>query len=196
MIQPDLLAAVSPVVDALEQLEVAYSVVGSLASSAHGIARASIDADLVADLQARHVDAFVRLLEEGYYVEREAARSAVERRSLFNLVHLATMLKVDIYLLTERAFDRRSFERRQPGTLDPGSPRLYSIATAEDTALHKLEWYREGGEVSDRQWGDVVGILKVQSDDLDFEYMRNMAATLGIEELLTRALEDAGAAGS
>ncbi|MGH9380654.1 MAG: hypothetical protein ACRD2Z_08595 [Thermoanaerobaculia bacterium] len=193
MIQADLLAAVSPVVDALERLGVAYSVVGSIASSAHGIARASIDADLVADLHTPHIDPFVRLLEQDYYVEREAVLSAVERRSQFNVVHLATMLKVDLYMLTERAFDRESFDRRQPGALDPEAARLYRIATAEDTALHKLEWYRDGGEVSDRQWSDVVGILKVQDDDLDLKYMRRVAATLGIEDLLARALEDARA---
>lgn len=192
MTQPDLLAAVSPVVDALERLGVAYSVVGSIASSAHGIARASLDADLVADLRDRHVGPFVRLLEQDYYVEREAVQSAVERRSQFNVVHLATMLKVDLYLLTDRAFDRESFERRQSAALDPEATRLYRMATAEDTALHKLEWYRDGGEVSDRQWSDVVGILKVQGDQLDLEYMRRVAAILSIEDLLTRALEGAG----
>lgn len=94
-------------------------------------------------------------------------------------------------MLTERDFDRESFRRGRPGSLDPESTRLYRIATAEDTALHKLEWYRDGGEVSDRQWSDVVGILKVQGDHLDLGYMRSVAKTLGIEDLLARALEDA-----
>lgn len=188
MIQSDLLLAVAPVVTALEQLGVAYSVVGSIASSAHGVARASIDADLVVDLQADHVDSLVRLLEREYYIEREAVALAVERRSQVNVVHLATMLKVDLYMLTDRSFDRRSFDRRRPQALEPETTHLYQIATAEDTILHKLEWYREGGEVSERQWDDVVGILKVQGDHLDFDYLRSVAATLGTEDLLSRAL--------
>lgn len=191
MTQPDLLAAVTPVVDALERLGVGYSIVGSIASSVHGVARASIDADLVVDLKSEHIEPLAALLEEAYYIEPEAAERALERRSQFNVVHLATMLKVDLYMLSDRPFDRDSFRRRRQHPLDPTEPRLYQVATAEDTVLHKLEWYRDSGASSDRQWGDVVGILTVQGDQLDLDSMQTEAATLDVEDLLAAALDAA-----
>jgi hypothetical protein len=190
---PDIVAAIAPVIDVLEQLSVSYSIVGSVASSAHGIARATLDADLVADLKAEHVEALVAALIDDYYIDRDAAEEAVRRRAAFNVVHLQTMLKVDIYVLTGRPFDRESFRRRRALPLeDADGAREYSVDTAEDTILHKLEWYRAGGEVSERHWGDIVGVLKVQSDALDLDYVRRWAADLGVADLLQRAAQEAG----
>lgn len=190
---PDIVAAITPVVDAFGRLSVKYAVVGSVASSAHGIARATLDADLVADLKAEHVEPLVVALIDDYYIDRDAAADAVRRRAMFNVVHLQTMLKVDIYVLTDRPFDRESFQRRLVVPLeDVDDAREYSVDTPEDTVLHKLEWYRAGGEVSERQWGDVVGVLKVQSDALDLDYMRRWGADIGVGDLLERALEEAG----
>jgi hypothetical protein len=190
--QHDLLAALEPVVDALEQLGATYSLCGSVASSAHGIARSTVDADLVADLRAPHVDPLVARLEHDYYIDRDAANDAVQRRAMFNVIHLATMMKVDIYVLASRAFDRASFARRLPRQLtDQAGGRMFQLDTAEDTVLHKLEWYRAGGEVSDRQWGDIVGVLAVQGDALDRTYLDHWAAQLGLIDLLARAWRDA-----
>jgi hypothetical protein len=190
----DIISAITPVVDAFDRLSVDYSVVGSVASSAHGIARATLDADLVADLALHHVEPLVNVLVDGYYIDRDAAEEAVRRRSMFNVVHLETMVKVDIYVLTGRSFDRESFGRRTLAPLESGeAAREYSVDTPEDTILHKLEWYRAGGGVSDRQWSDIVGVLKIQSDALDSTYMRRWAASLGVEDLLNRALADSGA---
>ncbi len=148
----DLTRALDPVVEALEGLGVGYSVCGSVVSSAHGVARATLDVVLVAALAAPHVAGLVAALEAAYYVDLDAARDGVVRRSMFNAIHLATMLKVDVYVLSDRAFDRMSFSRRARGTLEPGSLTTYFLDTPEDTVLHKLEWYRAGGEVSERQW--------------------------------------------
>jgi hypothetical protein len=188
MTAPDLLAALEPVVQALEDLGVPYSVVGSVASSAHGIARATIDADIVADLPDSRVDALIDKLEQSYYADRDAAHDAVRRRGMFNAIHLATMIKVDVYVLTDRPYDRNAFARRLTrGLPDEANARCYQLDTAEDTILHKLEWYRAGGEVSDRQWADIVGVLAVQGDALDRAYLGRWASILGVTDLLARA---------
>jgi hypothetical protein len=193
MSRPDIFVALARVVEALEELEIRYSVVGSVASSSLGVPRSTIDADLVADLPGSKVDALVANLVVDCYVDRDAAIDAVRRRSMFNVIHLATMLKVDIYVVTSRPFDIQSFDRGRVAELHPDD-RRYVVATAEDVVLHKLEWYRLGGEVSERQWADVVGVLRVQTDAVDVAYMRRWAATLGIEDLLSRALGEAGGA--
>ena len=66
-----------------------------------------------------------------------------------------------------------------------------SIATAEDIILAKLEWYRLGNEVSERQWNDVLGLLRLQGAALDLAYLRSSAADLGIADLLDRARREA-----
>jgi hypothetical protein len=186
MNQPDLLAALAPVIAALHALGVEYCIVGSVASSAHGVARSTVDADLVADLPEARLDAFVAAIQSGYYVDRDAAHEAVRRRAMFNVIHLATMIKVDVYVLSQRAFDRSSFSRRTKKAMPDAH--AYFMDTAEDTILHKLEWYRAGGEVSDRQWSDIVGVIAVQGDALDREYLDRWAVTLGVTDLLVRAL--------
>ncbi len=191
---PDIVLATRPIVEAFESLRVDYCIAGSVASSAHGIARATLDVDLVADLVPDKVRALVLALQDAYYIDKDAALDATARRSMFNVIHLDTMLKVDIYILTTRDFDRSSFERRTQVSLEEGeSARKYSIDTAEDTVLHKLEWYRLGGECSERQWHDVLGVLRVKESTLDLIYMRGWAATLDITDLLERALVEAQA---
>jgi hypothetical protein len=188
----ELEAAVAPVVRAFEALGIEYSVVGSVASSVHGIGRATLDVDVVADIPGSRIAALVQALSADYYVDLDAAEDAVQRRSMFNAIHLATMLKVDVYVLTDRPFDRASFARRGPGVLsDAPDARTYLLDTSEDTILHKLEWYRAGGEVSERQWNDLLGVLRVQSHRLDREYLARWARDLGLDDLLARAYRDA-----
>ena len=194
MSRPEILDALSPGVEALDALGVSYFVVGSVASSALGVPRSTLDADIVADLPGKKIDALFAALERDYYLDRDAMVDAVRRRSMFNAIHLGTMLKVDVYIVTSRPFDVESFARRRPGTLHVAD-RPYVLATPEDTILHKREWYRIGGGVSDRQWGDVVGVLKVQIGALDLQYLNAWAVRLGVEDLLARATAEAAAEG-
>jgi hypothetical protein len=189
----DLLAALEPVLRFLQDLGVRHFVGGSIASSAHGVARASIDGDVVAELRAEHVVPIVQALSDAYYVSEARVRDAIARRASFNLIHLATMLKVDVFVSRDRAFDRGAFERSQPRSI--GSGATLPICSAEDIVLAKLEWYRRGGEVSERQWADVMGVLRANGRALDLRYLRLHAAELGVIELLGRALEEAGIAG-
>jgi hypothetical protein len=190
----DLLRALGPVVDALEELGVPYYVGGSLASSTHGIARSSIDADVVADLGPGHVGPLVRALGGAYYVSEDRVAAAVQARRSFNLIHLETMFKVDVFVTKGRPFDRQAFARARTETLeDVPEARAFVVASPEDTVLAKLEWFRAGGEVSERQWADVVGVLKTGGDALDRAYLRRWAPAIGVMDLVERAVLDADA---
>ncbi len=101
------------------------------------------------------------------------------------------MLKVDVFIPKSRLLDQEELRRVQLKTLDD-SDRLFYVASPEGTILNKLEWYRMGGEVSDRQWNDILGVLKVQGTNLDMAYLQRWAAALGVTDLLERALVDAG----
>ena len=136
MSPPDIIRAVSPVVEALDTLEVSYLIGGSVASSVLGIARATLDVDLVAELGQEHVLQLVHRLEDTYYIDEEMIRDAISRRSSFNVIHLDTMLKVDVFVLRDREYDQQAFRRRRRDTLeDVADARDYYLASAEDTIL-------------------------------------------------------------
>lgn len=195
MSAPDILAALTPVAEVLERLGVRYHVGGSLASSVRGVARATLDVDLVADLELRHVAPLVAALADAYYIDAAAVQRAVESRSSFNAIHLGSVVKVDVFVMKRTELDRLAMERALPDTLEEGASRPFPVATAEDTILKKLEWFRLGGESSLQQWNDVLGVLRVGDEALDRAYLVRWAETLGVADLLARALEDAGAAG-
>jgi hypothetical protein len=187
----EILAAITPVVEAFEELGVAYHIGGSVASSAYGILRATFDADLVADLRLEHVRPLVKQLEAEYYIDADAVRDAIRRRGSFNAIHLDTMLKVDVFIPKTRAFDQEELRRTRQEILIEGTRPFY-MASPEGTILNKLEWYRMGGEVSDRQWNDILGVLKVKGTALDMAYMQRWAKALQVTDLLERALVEAG----
>ncbi len=186
-----VLAAITPVIEVFEQLGVLYHIGGSVASSIYGILRATIDADLIADLRLEHVRPLVIQLQTDYYIDEDMIRDAIKRRSSFNVIHLDTMLKVDVYIPKFRSFDQEELRRAQQEVLLEGT-RPFNVASPEGTILNKLEWYRMGGEVSDRQWNDILGVLKVQGTSLDIDYLQKWAANLRVTDLLERALVDAG----
>jgi hypothetical protein len=185
---PDLLVALAPVLEVLRRLGVRHFVGGSVASSAHGVPRASIDADVVAELGPAHAAPLVAALRAGYYVSEERVRDAIGRRASFNVIHLETMVKVDVFVSRDRPFDRRALGRARPAAVEGGGE--IPVSSPEDTVLAKLEWFRRGGEVSERQWVDVTGVLRA-GVSLDVAYLRGGAAELGVADLLDRALEEA-----
>lgn len=185
----DVLAAVEPVVDVLEALAVRYRIGGSVASSALGVPRSTLDVDVACELRMTHVAPFAARLIERYYLDEDMIRDAIQRQSCFNLIHLATMLKVDLFVRQDRPFEDAAFERvvRRPLDPTPGA-REFDLTTPEDIVIHKLEWFRAGGGVSERQWRDAVGVLAIQRDVIDRGYLQRWADELGLAELLARAI--------
>lgn len=192
MTEADLVAALMPLAEAFDALRVRYFLGGSVASSAHGVARASLDADVIAELDRSHVEPLARRLTGAYYTPIDQMRIAAAERRSFNLIHLATMFKIDVFVSKGRPFDRSAAARARLHEIgDEGRECRFFVASAEDTVLAKLEWFRLGGETSERQWWDIVGVLKVGAD-ADRTYLRRWSAALGVTDLLERALTDAG----
>jgi len=188
----ELFAAVRPVVTALEELEVPYCIGGSVASGVFGEPRQTLDADIVAALVARHVPQLAGRLRAEFYVDEPMMLRAIEHQSSFNVIHLQTMVKIDFYISWRSEFARSQFARRIRANLSAETPLDAYLASPEDTVLSKLDWYRKGGGVSDRQWRDILGVLKVQAGALDRAYLRDWAERLNLTDLLRRALGDAG----
>jgi hypothetical protein len=188
----DVLAALAPIARAFTFLGVRYYVGGSLASSVRGVPRSSLDVDVAAELLPPHVAPLVAALGPEFYVSGPKVQEAVAGRRSFTIVHLATMMKVDVFVSRQRPFERALFDRLTPEFLDvTGTSIPHPVPRAEDVVLLKLEWFRAGGETSERQWGDVLGVLKVAGAGLDREHLARWAAELGLGDLLDRATVEA-----
>jgi hypothetical protein len=193
-VKPDeIVGALGPVANALDQLGVRYYVGGSIASSVRGAPRASIDIDVAAELRPEHVRPLVESLSRGYYVSEDRVRDAVAARRSFNLIHLDSMMKIDVFVSRQRPFDRAAFDGLTLEPLDAaGTSRPHPVPRAEDVILLKLEWFRAGGEVSDRQWGDILGVMKAMGRTLDRGHLSRWAGELGVSDLLESALVESG----
>jgi hypothetical protein len=188
---PEPLTVVLGVVDILESLDVRYHLGGSFASAVHGVPRQTMDADIVVDLGAAHVTQLVDRLKSDFFVDPEVAADAVSRRGPFNVIHLESGFKVDFFVLGESEFDRAELDRSELCQVTDDPPRSVYVKSAEDTVLRKLQWYRAGGSVSDRQWRDVLGVILTGSDDIDRDYLREWADRLGFVDDLERAFREA-----
>ena len=192
MKQPEIIEITLKVIAIFEKLGIRYSIGGSLASSAFGIPRATMDIDIVADIKQENVPLLQECLEKEFYADMDMIREAVRRKSSFNIIHLESLYKVDIFILQEHPFDLQALARRVQKKVSEDTSQEPFFSTPEDIILNKLKWYQDGGGVSDRQWNDILGVLKVQGKDLDMPYLSEWAEKLNLSALLARAIEEAG----
>jgi len=188
---PDVLAIALDIAGRLESVHVRYVIGGSLASSVHGEPRATMDVDVVTDLSPEAIARLIGALRPDYYVDEDAARDAVGAGDAFNAVHVRAGIKVDFFVAGTDAFERERLQRRIAVPVGSAPARTLWIDTAEHTMLRKLEWYRRGGEVSDRQWRDVLAIIALQGEALDRGTLKRWAPVLGVSDLLERILGEA-----
>jgi hypothetical protein len=176
----------------LDALGIRYMVGGSVASSIHGEPRATDDVDLIARMSSDHAIPLAERLRSEFFVQQESVRDAVASRGSFNVIHLESMQKADVFVLPDDDFQRQALERSALVVIDSDSEASLFVPTPEDVVIQKLLWFREGGEASDKQWRDVLGVLKVQAERLDWAHLDGWARRLGIADLLSRVAKQAG----
>lgn len=172
----------------LDSLQIAYSIGGSLAGSFAGEPRATLDIDMVIDLDEARVPAVVRALESEFYVDEQALRRAVRERSSTNAIHQPTSVKVDFFIAGGTPLDVELLQRRISVNVGEGDSERLWVHSPEDILLQKLRWFRRGGHTSDRQWRDVLGIVRAQGVRLDRDYLKEGAVRLQVGDLLERAM--------
>lgn len=176
--------------DTFDALGIEWVLGGSLASSMAGEPRATMDIDMAVRMGRDQVNPLVEAVRADYFVSDTMILRAVENSSSFNLLHSHSVLKIDVFVLGDGPLDRHQMERRQLVEVDVGGPIQLWVGSAEDQILRKLDWFRQGGEASDRQWRDILGILNVQRTRIDHLYLRTAAIESHLEALLARALAE------
>lgn len=171
----------------LDQLGLPYVVGGSFASSTFGTPRSTLDVDLVVDLSPEQAFQLATLAAKEFAADPDHARQAIAAKRSFNLLHMAAVYKFDIFpanffLHGNSQISRRIFVEGTP--LAPSAP--VPILSPEDILLAKLAWYRLGGEISEKQWGDLIGIWQMQQNKLDQPYLQSWAEKMRTADLLQR----------
>ena len=193
MKNPDIIEAIRPIIKAFEEHSISYYVGGSVASSLYGMARATMDVDLVADIRTEHITLLKSSLEQSYYIDEEMILEAIRRKSSFNLIHLETMIKIDVFIIKDEAYQAKALERKRLDTIEEGDAGgEFYFSSPEDIILNKLHWYEIGNRVSERQWLDIIGVIKIQGNLLDLNYLEQWAKKLQLWELLEKAYHDVG----
>jgi hypothetical protein len=187
----EIIQALTLLVEAFERFGIAYYIGGSVASSVHGRRRYTQDVDVVADIQLKHVHTLVATLQQDYYIDAGMIRGAIQNRSSFNILHNDTGVKVDVFIQKTSPFSQQEMRRAREDVLEVGS-RSFFFASAEDMILAKLDWWKLGGGVSNRQWNDILEMMKEKQAVLDTAYLRQSAPMLGVADLLEKVFSDAG----
>ncbi|WP_434688224.1 hypothetical protein [Pseudanabaena minima] len=178
----------------LESLNIPYYIGGSVASSLQGEVRFTEDLDLVVSIQPNQTQSILNAFSKDFYISEIAVDDAMRgRTSSFNIIDLETTEKADIFVMRNDAFAHSKMERRQLyiPVNRPASEAIY-LCSPEDTVLQKLVWYRMTKNESQRQWRDVLGVLKIQGDRLDFDYLQKWAEELSLSDLLETACTESG----
>lgn len=175
----------------LENLDIYYYVCGSVASSLQGEIRYTQDLDLVIKIEPVKAGLLIEAMAGEFYISEVAVEEAVSgRTSYFNVIHLETTEKADLFVMGEDEFSRVQMARRQLHVA--GENRAFYVCTPEDTVLHKLIWFGMTGGESQKQWRDLLGVLKLQGESLELGYMREWGEKLGLVRELNTAFAEAG----
>jgi len=186
----DSLSLAGELNELFESINIPYYVSGSVASSIHGEPRSTRDLDLVIAVQLNQIDLLVITLEAaGYYCLSGAVENMkLGQERMLNITHTETIANADIYINDNSPFALSQMNRRLLIELE-GIPKFW-VATPEDTILQKLYWGKDSQ--SEKQWRDVLGILKLQTSSLEYSYLKEWAKQLNLLDILDSAFNQAG----
>lgn len=175
--------------DILDELKIEYAISGSIASSIYGTPRFTQDADITVQPFSSVAEQFYKRLKDSFYISKEAMYQAINSQGSFNIIHFETAFKMDVFTANGE-FERLLLTRSKKNKIEESIDKFFSLVSPEDIILLKLRWYRQSDCVSERQWTDILGVLSVQKESLDFDYLKNWAAKLGLTKLLEKAISD------
>lgn len=178
-------------IDALEALSIQYAIGGSVASSLYGQVRFTQDADIAVTPFGESICVLCDQLNDSFYISEDAIRQAHQHGGSFNAIHFKTAFKIDAFVTQGTPFEQQLLLRRRQFRLDESTHKDFDIVSPEDIVLLKLQWFQQGGAISEKQWNDILGVLITQADKIDVPYMQNWATSLRIHEQLEKALQQA-----
>jgi hypothetical protein len=185
---PGELKALAVFLAILDELGIVYALGGSMACSVYGKVRFTEDADIAVEPFPSVVDTLLKKLSSDFYVSPQAVRQALTQRGSFNVIHIAAAFKIDVFIRNETPFQKQLLLRRKQVTI-PALPdaKVWAVSP-EDILLLKLNWYKQGGCTSEKQWNDILGLAAVQKDRLNISVLIHWADELGVRELLENVL--------
>lgn len=193
MSKSEIINALHPIVELLEELKIPYYIGGSVASSALGISRSTMDVDVITDFNPAVIKNLVQRLSKEYYIDGEMIRDAFEHKSSFNIIHNSTSYKIDFFISKTSDYQQTIFDRIiRKKFVDQNETIEIFICSPEDVILTKLIWYKERGGVSEKQWSDILGVLKVQKNQLDMNYLDYWSEKLFVNVEFLKAKSEAG----
>jgi hypothetical protein len=181
--------ALADLLAVLDELGITYALGGSMASSVYGKVRFTEDADITVEPFPSLADTLVKKLSSNFYVSLQAIQQAIIHRGSFNAIHIAAAFKIDVFIRNETPFQKQLLQQRKQVSI-PGSSDVKVWAVCpENILLLKLDWYKQGGCTSEKQWNDILGLLAVQKDRLDMSKLTHWANELKVLDLLEKALQ-------
>jgi hypothetical protein len=181
-------AALKRLADVLDTLGIPYAIGGSIASSMYGTVRFTRDADIAILPFGPAADRFYKMLKDEFYISEQTMQQALSCCGNFSIIHFGTAFKIDFFVLGPSPFEEQILLRSRIVRLGESEEGDLCFVSPEDVILLKLRRMTEPEAAVDQQWTDILGVLAVQGETLDFQYLTNWAGKLGLGPYLERAI--------
>lgn len=165
------------VTNKLSQTNIPYMIVGGVATITYGKPRTTHDIDLVVEIYGKNIPELIGVFEGEYYISEEGIKDAILHKTMFNVIHHESGIKIDFWILHRSDYDLESFKRRRK--IKIFEKEVY-ITSPEDSIIKKLLWYKESD--IDKHLDDALGVLEIQYNNMDFSYIEKWAQELNVEQ--------------